>query len=502
MKRWLFAGGSYSLEYVRASASLQMTEICEDTRRKRSLSGRISAGVLYVALAAPPFLFGSREPIFVAWWCAILGAGLIFAPARRLLAGHLVILAVLAFVALCFGFVLHEQLSDRPWIADFNPIWAKASEALGRPLVPSASVVRGEPFFALGPSLANMLALVLGLLVGVDPDRSQRAIRIMAWAGVGYAIYGLLALQFDPNEILWREKTAYLGNLTSTFINRNTAAAYFGSCAVVWLILLMSAIRRSSPRGPIEWKKVPGRLVNKTRTRVLVRFVMLFVCLSAMFMTNSRGGTLVSLVILVLTFLIYFWRDLPRGRGLFAVLVGCIVTALVVLQVVGGSVSDRIDVSGFADEGRLNAYRSTLRIIFDNPWFGTGLGTFAEVFPGYRSGQVSMWGVWDIAHNTPLEFASEMGIPLTVVVGGAWIAALVVMSLAVRGRQRGTIAPLSSLAVSLIALVHSLIDFSLQITGYSIVVFALLGVGLSQAVRGKTGSEEGTVSVNLTWRNS
>jgi hypothetical protein len=475
-----------------------MTEIRGDTRRKRSLSGRISAGVLYVALTVPPFFFGSREPIFVAWWCAILGGGLLFAPTRRLLPGHLVVLAVLAFVALCFGFVLHEQLSDHPWIANFNPIWAKASEALGRQLTPSASVVRGEPFFALGPSLANILALVLGLLVGVNEDRSQRAIRIMAWAGVGYAIYGILALEFTPGEILWREKTVYFNSLTSTFINRNTAAAYFGSCATVWLVLLMAAIRGSLPRGPIEWKKVPGRLVTKTRKRVLVRFVMLFVCLSAMFMTDSRGGTLVSLMVLVVSFLIYFRRDLPRGKGIVVALAGAIVTALLMLQILGGNIGDRIDIEGLSDSGRLAAYRSTLRIIADYPWFGTGLGTFAAAFPHYRSNAISMGGVWDIAHDTPLELASEMGIPLTLIVAGAWIAALVVLSLAVRGRRRDMVAPLSALAVSLIALVHSLIDFSLQITGYSIVVFALLGVGLSQAIRGRMSSEEGAVSVNLS----
>lgn len=475
-----------------------MTEIRRDTRRKRSLSGRISAGVLYVALAAPPFLFGSRESIFVAWWCAILGAGLIFAPVRRLLTGHLVVLAVLAVVALCFGFVLHEQLSDHPWIAAFNPIWAKASEVLGRQLVPSVSAVRGEPWFALGPSLANTLALMLGLLVGVDADRAQRAIRIMAWAGVGYAVYGILALQFDPNEILWREKTAYLGSLTSTFINRNTAAAYFGSCAAVWLVLLMSAIRGSLPRGPIEWKKVPGRLVAKTRNRVLIRFVMLFICLSAMFLTNSRGGTLVSLAVLVVSFLLYFRRDLPRGKGVVVALAGAAVTALLVLEIFGGNIGNRIDIEGLSDGGRLAAYRSTLKIIADYPWFGTGLGTFAEVFPRYRSSAVSMTGVWDIAHDTPLEFASEMGIPLTIVVAAAWIAALAVLSQAVRGRRRDMVVPLSSLAVSLIALVHSLIDFSLQITGYSIVVFGLLGVGLSQAIRSRKGAEESAVSVNLT----
>ena len=40
------------------------------------------------------------------------------------------------------------------------------------------------------------------------------------------------------------------------------------------------------------------------------------------------------------------------------------------------------------EQGRLEAYRSSLRIIADYPWFGTGLGTFTAIFPAYRSGYV------------------------------------------------------------------------------------------------------------------
>ena len=76
------------------------------------------------------------------------------------------------------------------------------------------------------------------------------------------------------------------------------------------------------------------------------------------------------------------------------------------------------------------------------------------------------------ASGTPLELASEMGIPLTVVVAVAWIFALVVLSLGLRGRRRDMTVLLPALAVSLIALLHSSFDFSLQIAGYSIVVFA------------------------------
>ena len=35
--------------------------------------------------------------------------------------------------------------------------------------------------------------------------------------------------------------------------------------------------------------------------------------------------------------------------------------------------------------------------------------------------------------------------------------------------------------IAILALAHSLIDFSLQIPGYAIVVFALLGAGLAQS---------------------
>ena len=460
----------------------RMAETPPRARQTRKLSSRISAGVLYVALAGPPLFFGSRDPVVVAAWCAVLGAGLVFAPTQRLRSEQLLILAVLAFIALCFGFVLHEQVSEHPWVAAFNPVWANTSEILGQQLVPSVSIVREEPLFALGASLANTLALVLGLLVGANPDRALRAVRILAWAGACYAVYGILALQLDPSHVLWREKTAYVGDLTSTFINRNTAAAYFGSCSCVWLVLMCAAIRKRLPRGRIEWSRVPSHLLAEARTGLLVRFVMLWICLAAMLMTSSRGGVLVSLAIMILAFLIYFRRDLPRGKGLLIALTTGIGASAFLLQVLGGNITGRIDLYGLSDAGRLSAYRSTLRIIADNPWFGTGLGTFAEAFPPYRSSNVSMQGVWDIAHDTPLEFASEMGLPLALIVAAGWIAALVVLARGLRQRRRGLTVPLSAFAVSLIAILHSLIDFSLQIPGFSIVVFALLGLGLSQAV--------------------
>jgi len=136
---------------------------------------------------------------------------------------------------------------------------------------------------------------------------------------------------------------------------------------------------------------------------------------------------------------------------------------------------------GLADEGRIAVYRSTLELISDYPWFGTGMGTFARSFPAYRSSEISMWGMWDIAHNTPLELASEVGAPLAVAVCVGWLIMFAVLGHAIITRRRDVIVPLSAFSVSMLGNLHSFVDFSLQIPGYAIVAFALLGVGLAQS---------------------
>src|SRR5262249_2265048 len=149
---------------------------------------------------------------------------------------------------------------------------------------------------------------------------------------------------------------------------------------------------------------------------------------------GSRAGVVLSLIGLVLSFTIFFRRRLPRRTGwLAAVLIGGAV-ALVLLQVLGGSVVGRFEAFGLADSGRIETYRSTLQIIRDHPWFGTGLGTFAWASPAYRSANISMWGVWDRAHSTPLELAADLGLPLAALVAVAWLAILVVLIGGIRVR--------------------------------------------------------------------
>jgi O-antigen ligase len=439
-------------------------------------SNRISSFILFVTAAAVPFPFGSTDPAAVAFWCIALGLGAVFVSPRRLRREHIPLLGLALIVTLAAAFVLHEQLAARPWIASPFPLWRESAEALGVPIEPSVSITRNQPLFALGAPLANMLALICSFIVCIDPARARQLLQVIAWSGVAYAVYGIAAYLIDPTHVLWRE--APLGHtLSSTFSYRSTAAVYFGSCAVLWLLFSLEHLRRHLPLDSIYWRSAPNLLLSELP---ILPIIMLFICLTALVMTKSRGGTMLSFMALVLAFAAFFYRDLRRRRRIAAALIIGGLTALALLETLGADVMHRFEVEGFAlDLGRLQTYHSMLRMIADHPWFGTGLGTFVWSFPAYRSG--IMWGSWTFAHSTPLELAGDLGLPLTGLIGLTWLLVLVVLMRGVVARRNERIVPAGGLAVAILSLTHSVIDFSLQIPGYAIVVFALAGAGLAQS---------------------
>jgi O-antigen ligase len=454
-------------------------------------SNRISSFILFITVAAAPFPSGSTAPAAIAFWCVALGLGVIAVSPRRLSREHLPLLGSAIIVTLAYAFVLHEQLAARPWIASPDPLWREAADTLGMPIAPSVSIARNEPFFALGAPLANMLAVICSFVVCIDRVRARQLLRVIAWSGVAYAVYGI-AEYLDPTHNLWRDKVL-IGRFTSTFINPNTAAVYFGSCAVLWLLFILHDLRQRLPLDSIYWKSAPHLLLSELPT---LSFTMLFICLAAILMTSSRAGIVLSFMALVVAFVGFYYRDLQQRGWIAAALVIGGLTALVFLLILGENFFDRIETQGLSDPRRLETYRSTLRMIADHPWFGTGLGTFVWSFPAYRTANVSMWGVWNVAHSTPLELAADLGLPLAVLIGVAWVVVLVVLTRGVRTRRIDRIVPVGVLAVAILALAHSAIDFSLQIPGYAILVFALVGAGLAQSFSSQNVNKTPSSCVN------
>ena len=262
----------------------------------------------------------------------------------------------------------------------------------------------------------------------------------------------------------------------------------------------LGEIRREMPPGPLDWRATPKRIYSRRPRRVLIAAAMGFLCLVALFSTGSRGAVVVSLLALLIAFVAFFRRHLPGWSGVAIAVGGTGATALLLLQLLGGAVNAHFDLEGLSDEGRWETYKSTARMIADHPWFGTGQGTFASAFPAYRSANVPVWGVWDMAHSTPLQLAAEMGVPVAAVVVFAWFAMFGVLLLGMRNRRRDRLIPVAAFAVAALAILHSLIDFSLQIPGYSIIALSLVGAGLAVTSSRKTGRYERSGKTSIRGR--
>jgi O-antigen ligase len=144
--------------------------------------------------------------------------------------------------------------------------------------------------------------------------------------------------------------------------------------------------------------------------------------------------------------------------------------------------TERIGSEGLLDTGRATVYETCIEAIRQRPFFGSGVGTFADFFPSIRGKDLSMWGVWDLAHSTILEIAVEMGVPMAAMIAFAAIASVLILlrsALKSKDRTRNTFAAMTGIAA--LAYLHSTIDFSLQIPGFLIVFWILLGCWLARS---------------------
>jgi len=220
-----------------------------------------------------------------------------------------------------------------------------------------------------------------------------------------------------------------------------------------------------------------------TRTRA-VAAAAAAVMVGTIFLSGSRGGMLaiVAELIILSVLLVKQKRSLRTaiGVGLFlAIVVG-------LLTWVGGSeLSKRIATVGplhseISSDIRININRDGLKMFLKKPVLGWGLGTFPVVYPQFRTFYTNFFV--NEAHNDYLQLLVEMGL-----LGFAtmlWFL-LTVYTRAIKkirdwtGEISGAVTLACMLGLSGI-LVHSAVDFNLQIPANAALFFVLCTITASK----------------------
>jgi O-antigen ligase len=332
--------------------------------------------------------------------------------------------------------------------------------------VPSATEAG---WLALLPPLACFLAVQW-----LHPGHVVRLLLAMTIVAGAEALLGLLQVRAGRESIFyWLSDIAY-GTASGTFVNHNHFAAMMAMMLPVIVGLIVFTIRfgRRRIRPPV-FAFDPDALPQR-----IIIFVTAVLMLLALFFSGSRAGIATALAGLAFSSVL-----LARARaGLRHA--NLIVGALVI---VGIAVAGLIGISpllskitpeqlGLSGQGRIALSAATLRAAIDFLPFGSGLSTFADVFPRY---QVEVFGGFiDHAHNDYLQFFMETGLAAPVVIALALAAYVMRMSELLRlETTRSFIVLQIAAGVGLLPMIlHSMFDFAIHMPSNAMWFAALAGI--------------------------
>lgn len=366
-----------------------------------------------------------------------------------------------------------------------NSIWQLAEQALEGDITYSSATNLSALIWNLGTVGLYITVFWAALAVGGDYHRVLFFFRWLLW-GTALLVTLTLMIHLGNNELLlWQLRDFPSDVFTHGFINRNTTASYLGTFSLLCIGLLIRSFRNMHLS---SLRLTPG-LVEEILPYILKQIVPYLAAITVfsigLMLTGSRAGILftgVSILFLLLLLLVKSSSG-PFFKTVLGLIILC--ASIWVFANWGGTFSKRFDSAGLELRNRAAVYEATRRMIGDYPYLGVGLGGFTSNFPVYRPTTLSSQTFYDKAHNTYLEVTAEMGIPFSLALGAFWIGIFVVLIRGYLMRRQRYIFSAVGASVWLLASLHSLVDFPLQIPGHAMVVAAIIGVCIAQTVHHK-----------------
>jgi Lipid A core - O-antigen ligase and related enzymes len=358
-----------------------------------------------------------------------------------------------------------------------HPLWELTNGALGWSLPGSISVDAYATTSAIARLLAYGGIFWLALQYGRRSSRARTALVVLSYAGMAYALYGLVIYLLGFDVILIFRKTAYLSDLTSTFVNRNSYATFAGLgliCATGLITVAITKAASTNSSLAVSALRVFEEIAEKGWPLVVCWLILLL----ALVFTHSRAGFFSTILGLV-AFLIAAGMTRAVDRRLAIGLSGaCAVVLALFLLLNGHNMLVRLLQTSVSEEDRPLVYERVIEAIGDSSLMGTGYGTFAEVFRFYRTPDIQ--GTFTKAHSVYLENALELGLPAALSLFAVVLGLGITCFIGIRRRRRDAVYPCVGLAATVLVAVHSIVDFSLQIPAVAATYAFLMGITCAQ----------------------
>ncbi|MCX6974663.1 MAG: O-antigen ligase family protein [Verrucomicrobia bacterium] len=425
-------------------------------------------GLLILGAMVAVFLAGSVRQGATGIFLVVAGVAMVFLAPNRIVPRRYWILSG--------GLLLCASTSLLPQAWFYAPPWRLSLQALpGLPALPALSLVPRESGYWL---IILASALLIGLFSIGHPLRSNVKIYLGLLGTLACATYASVAIYAKTTgwEYPFFDKGGWAPPDFGFFPNRNHTAALL----VTGSILAMGIIREA-------WS-------SKKRVVFLLGGAALAICVySLLFYSMSRGGVVflllgtvvwvgalggshrslplvITSLAIAIALLFYFFAADGMSKNRLLEMVGIQSTVAKV-----GTGSPRVIATATTDK-RTKVFQDTARMIWDYPLTGTGLGTYAFVYPFYARKSIGEAGAVH-PESDWMMIAAESGLPCL-------ICAMLLLGVLLRDMWKLRRSQTWSLrwgiiCGALVAILHGLVDVPLHRVelGWWVLVLAGLAFG-------------------------
>jgi len=418
------------------TSPIPLAPIPEAVMLRQSSPSRLESVLFYGVfglLLFGPLAFGAVEP-----WSIFL-----------LEAGAAVLLVIWAVGRAVSG---ELQITGNPL---FLPMLVFAA-LIGVQLAAGQTVYHAETFSSA------LLYLAYGLFCFLVVQCLHRTSQIKTLAlafsvyGFALALFALIQSLSSNGKLYWLRAPRFGGWIYGPYVNHNHYAGLMEMLAPIPLVLLMSH--------------------NVEGARKAMAALAAAVMASTIFLSGSRGGMVAFSVQMGLLATVLIRRQ-KRRRATLALGTFLLIAFALTAWIGSGELAERMvsihrETRAALSAGtRLHIDRDGLNMFARKPVLGWGLGTFPEVYPQFRTFYTNL--SVDRAHNDYLQVLVETGA-----FGFAtmlWFLAVLYRSAIKKLKYRDANATLTLAALLGVTgiLVHSFVDFNLQIPANAAIFYAL-----------------------------
>jgi O-antigen ligase len=443
---------------------------------------------LVALLVWMPIPLGSNRPwawtVLEVWTWIVLAAWLCLYAFGKVEVSEPVRRARIAWALLAAWLVLQAlYIVPLPpsWVAVLSPEAARIQSLVGDlGAAPRAMTLSIDPHASLASLLKSLAYAAVFFLVMALANRRSRLLtlaRVLVYAAVAQAVYAVMLHLEGASQVWFGAPLSHADSASGTYVNRNHFAGFLEMNLAIGIGLLVAGL---SDRKADSWRTFLRLSLEWILSPKMVLRLALCVLVIALTTTHSRMGNSAFFSSLIVAGVVGIALSRHAPRNTVLLLASLVAIDLFIVGSWFGveKLAQRLEQTTVSEvQVREEPSAYTLPLIRDYPVFGAGPGTFYVAFPRYRpSTVVNFYGQ---THNDYVQLAAETG-GLGFAIGAAFVLAALGAALLAQWRRRDPLMRGASFACIMgvcSILIHSWVDFNLQIPANAALFMVLLAFG-------------------------